>query len=487
MAYFLLHTGQPSARRLLQQVTRLHSYTSSSAVANLDTTIRYGLTDESDPAFGRVQNPRDAVLRTTSRTKMANLLRRIGIRVASAKALKNGTLGIHRQYRIPLFDLEPLACFRAEGKDAWINQRIQQIQDVFDEIAIDTDRQSRRVSRFAMRTLHALGLDHGLVSIGVAGKGVLYILDVTASPVLQGRMLELFCDAVTRYIETDEASDGQPLTEVAIGSDLEVMLRNPQGKMVLASRYFTRRGRIGCDDRSVQMDGKRLPLLEFRPDPAQNPVTLVSNLRQLMTRAAHTVNREGVEWRAGSMPFRPYCTGGHIHFSGVPFSSYFVRVLDNYLGIPLMLIEDNKTAELRRPKYGFLGDVRMKPWGFEYRTPASFIVSPEVTAAAFCLAYVIAVHHRELPVYDVYEPNVQFAFYQGEKERLRPLIERNLTQVRKLRTYEQYREMIEPFFRMIETGATWDENMDVRLAWGVPLTKSRLDHQVKIRRRQAIS
>ncbi len=485
MAYFLLHSGQPSAKRLLQQIARLHPYTSSSAVANMDTTIRYGMSNESDPPHGRVLNPRDAVARTASRTQMASLLRKVGIRVASVKALKNGQIGINRQYRIPLFDLEPLACFRMEGKPAWINQRIQRLQDTFDEIALDTDLQSRRVARYTVRVLHALGLDHGMVSIGVDGKGLLYVLDVTPNPILQGRMLELFRQAVLRYINREESNDAYSASDIQIGSDMEVMLRNQQGKMVLASRYFGRRGPIGCDNRSVQMDGKRLPLLELRPEPDENPITVVANLKQLMTDASSTINRKGVEWRAGSMPFRPYSTGGHIHFSGVPYSSHFVRVLDNYLGLPLMLIEDQRTASLRRPRYGFLGDVRLKDWGFEYRTPASFIVSPEVTAAVFCLAYVLAVHHRDLPVIDIYEPNIQLAFYQGEKERLRPLAERNFMHIRLLRTYEQYREQIEPLFRMVEMGLVWDEDTDIRIAWGVPLAKPQ--RTGVRRRRQRIS
>ncbi|GMA59105.1 hypothetical protein GCM10025858_36080 [Alicyclobacillus sacchari] len=169
--------------------------------------------------------------------------------------------------------------------------------------------------------MHALGLDFGLVSIGVSDKGLLQVLDVSATPILEGRVLELYRDAVTRFVEReDQARRGGP-TNVLLGTDVEVMLRNAQGKMVLASNYFPRRGRIGCDDRSVNFDGRRLPLMELRPAPDAHPNGLILNLRATMREASEKINRANVEWRANSMPFRPYCTGGHIHFSGVPLSS----------------------------------------------------------------------------------------------------------------------------------------------------------------------
>jgi hypothetical protein len=469
MTYYLLHAGQPSAQRLLKRVPRLHVYRSSTAVGSSDVVIRWGETTESDSSHGKILNPYDSVLRTKNRMAMGKFLRRVGIRfMLTEKKDAENNQRIIRQYRIPYFDLSALACFRSDRGAAWINQRIQRLQESFREVPFDDDKVTTRAIQLGMRTLHSLGLDHGLVSIGMGPHGILHVLDVTTNPILQGRLLDLYKQALEDYIDQDERLAKSGVGPFLLGSDMELMLCNSTGKLVLASKYLSRKGKVGCDDRSIQFDGQRLPLMELRPDPDDTPIGLLANLRSTMMEAATKINNTHIQWRAGSMPFRPYCTGGHLHFSNVPFSSHFIRVLDNYLGVPLMMVEDPLTARLRRPRYGFLGDVRHKNYGgFEYRTPGSFLVSPDVTAAAYCLAYVLAVHHRELPVFDIYEENMQSAFYLNRTDVMRPVVERNLTYLRRLAGYDRYKEYIDPLFEMIQDGLTWDEQVDVKAVWAI--------------------
>jgi hypothetical protein len=470
VAYFLLHNGQPSARRLLSRIERLRRYTSVSEITNSDFVIRYGASDESDPVSGNIINRQNAILRTSSRTKMARFLRKTGVRFVLPSGAESGDAArFIRHYRIPFFDMQPLACFRADAGMAWINKRIQRIQPDFHETAPYEDKISTRACQLASRTLQALGLDFGLVSIGLGPKGVVHVIDVTPSPILEGRMLELYAQAIIDFIDREERLSHTGLQHVILGTDVELMLRNPEGKLVLASAYFPRKGRIGCDDRSVAYDGKRLPLVELRPEPDANPLNLVTNLRDVLAEGVLKLNRQKVEWRGGSMPFRPYCTGAHIHFSNVPFSSQFAKVLDNYLGLFLMAVEDPVTAKLRRPKYGFLGDVRQKSHGgFEYRTPASFVVDRSVTTAAFCLAHLAALYHRELPWFDIYDAGMQNAFYKNDVDTLWSILQRNMERIRGLPLYDRYREHIEPLFEMINSRKSWNENIDVRDVWGVP-------------------
>ncbi|MCL6632974.1 MAG: hypothetical protein K6T63_10105 [Alicyclobacillus herbarius] len=485
MACYLLHAGQPSAKRLLRRVSALQAYSSASAVGTKDVVLRWGPTRESDPPQGRILNSARAVARTRSRVAMGRFLRRVGIRAARDRTRGEEEERFQRQFRIPVFHLTPLACFRSDAGSAWINERIQRIQENFVEVPPDEDRLTRRAVRLAMRAVHALGLDFGLVSIGQTGKGLLSVLDITPNPVLTGRMLELFEKAVTDYI-AEETRAPEVYSGVLLGTDMELMLRNSAGKMVLASKYFGRRGPIGCDDRSIHMDGRRLPLLELRPEPDTNPLVVVNRLRDLMTEAALTINRRGVQWRAGSMPFRPFCTGGHIHFSNVPLTGHFVRVLDNYLGLPLMLVENPETAVLRRPRYGFLGDVRHKSWGFEYRTPSSFLVDRDVATAAMCLACVLAAHHRDLPVVDLYDIHLQTAFYRADQAALRQIALRNLGNLGGLAVFERFRDYIMPLVEMIEQGRTWDETVDVRVVWDIPLAKVETGRRKTVRRSQSL-
>jgi hypothetical protein len=469
VAYFLLHNGQPSARRLLSRVERLRGYTSVNEVTSSDYVIRYGVSNESDPASANIINRQNAIMRTGSRLKMGRFLRRVGVRFILPSSTESGdTTRFIRHYRIPFFDLQPIACFRADIGMAWINKRIQRVQPNFRETSPYEDKVSTRACWLGARALQALGLDYGLVSLGLGPKGVVHVIDVTPSPVLEGRMLELYARAINEFMDREERLSLTGIQQVTLGTDVEIMLRNQEGKLVLASTYFPRKGRVGCDDRSIAYDGKRLPLVELRPEPNADPLTLISNLRETLAEGVRKINRPKVEWRAGSMPFRPYCTGAHIHFSNVPLSSHFAKVLDNYLGIFLMAVENPVTAQLRRPKYGALGDIRQKNYGgFEYRTPASFIVDRGVTTAAFCLAYLIALYHRELPWFDIYDVGAQIAFYQNDVNTLWPIMQRNMERIRNLPLYDRYQEQIEVLFDMISNRKTWNENLDVRDIWGI--------------------
>lgn len=488
MACFILHSNQPSARRLASSLSRLSRYTATNAVADTDILLRWGSSDESDPPLGLVVNAKNAVERIASRVSMARFLRGVGIRVANRTNKSEEATAVSRQYRIAMFDLQPIACFRSDSGATWTKARISRVHASFQKIGVDEDRQTRRVVLLATRTLHALGLDFGLISIGASQRGLLQVMDVSATPVLDAQLLAAYKSALSDFMDREEQQRRNPATSVTLGTDVEVMLRNAQGKMVLASNYFTRHGRVGCDDRSVQFDGKRLPLMELRPDPETTPNGLLVNLRSAMLEASEHINRSAVVWRAGSMPFRPYCTGGHVHFSGIPLSARFVRALDNYLGLPLMAVEDQQTASRRRPKYGALGDVRQKEYGgFEYRTPASFVCSREATVAAIHLAHFLAINYRDLPISDIYHFGTQTAFYGGQTQVLRPHILRNIETIRHHVAYSQYREYLEPLFTMIEQGRTWDESRDVRIEWDVPVQRAkRAAGKQRQRRKRAV-
>lgn len=486
MAYYLLHRNQPSAKRLLANLSRLNRYVATNTVSDSDVLLRWGATNESDPSQGVVLNNRESLERIASRVQMGKFLRRVGVRVAARTTKAGEATSFSRQYRIPMFDLVPIGCFRSDSGANWTKARISRVHASFQEISVTEDKQTRRAVFLATRTLHALGLDFGMISIGVGQKGLLQVMDVTATPVLEGRMLELYKEAMVSFIDREEQARRGSLAVVTLGTDVEVMLRNAQGKMVLASNYFSRKGRVGCDDRSVNYDGKRLPLMELRPAPDISPGGLVTNLRTAMREASDRINRPLVEWRAGSMPFRPYCTGGHIHFSGIPFSSRLVKALDNYLGLPLMAVEDRRLASLRRPKYGYLGDIRHKDYGgFEYRTPASFVCHREVSIAAFHLAHFLALNYRDLPIPELYSQTTQIAFYDGQLGLLRPLILRNIETVRHHSAYSQYREYVEPLFAMVEQGRTWDENRDVRVEWDIPVRRLRRKQGTRTRQLRA--
>ncbi|ASS75546.1 hypothetical protein CIG75_11485 [Tumebacillus algifaecis] len=370
--------------------------------------------------------------------------------------------------------------FRADSKSLWLDGGVSNSQEKFREVPMDEDVYAERAVRLSLRSLHALGLDFGMVSIGITSTDRTICLDVTASPKLNGRLLELFEDALQAFITRDRSEErsfeqhGRNPNPFVIGTDLEFMLRSSRGKMVLASKYLPRIGAVGCDDRSLNLDGERFPLAEIRPSPARSPGELMNNIRHTMQSAAAAITARNVQWVAGSMPFTRFPIGGHVHFSDVTFSSRLVKALDNYVGFPVMMIEAGQTAVKRRRKYGYLGDVRFKDHGgFEYRTPGSFLVTPEITEAVIYLSYLVVMHYRELNLDLFSKPSRQRQFYRAYKGELKSNFERIWRGIEATSTYKQYKNSLQIIPEMVRQGISWNEASDLRKTWNLPLPAER--------------
>jgi len=489
MGYLLLHSGQPSAKRLVKRVAECTGVTSVDPVAGQDVVIRWGNVEGDDSKASWTLNPRQAIENTLSRSRMFRLLKQGGVysptladaeqwpssNLPSEVTLDSGmNVKIARHYLVPLFDMQPLALFRSDSKDVWLDQQVSQPRNGFREVTFDEDEYATRAVRMAMRSLHALGLDFGLVTVGITARDRTICLDVSATPKMTGRMLDLFAEAMESFIERDQMQElewgmyGQHNQPLMLGTDLEFMLRSSQGKMVLASRFLKRNGRVGCDDRTVNHDGKRFPLAELRPDPAGTPEELMDKLGEAMQEANGLITSRSVQWLAGSMPFTNFPIGGHIHFSRFPFSSRFVKALDNYLGLPVMMIEASQTSIKRRPRYGFLGDIRFKSHGgFEYRTLGCWLVSPEISYAVLALAYVVAMHYRDLKISLFDSPNKQKQFYNSDKSALRQDFEAIWKEIEKTSTYRRYHKVLDVIPDMIRQGIAWNEAVDLKQSWGL--------------------
>lgn len=173
-------------------------------------------------------------------------------------------------------------------------------------------------------------------------------------------------------------------TKLTIGTDPELVLSR-RGAIIKAGDVIHER------DSKFGVDGHPYTA-ELRPDPAIHPRDLVESIRKtLSSRAEQLAN---YLWLAGPWALdKPL--GGHIHF-GVPFEDKFRVALNWRFGALLGMIEPEKEAKQRRTfpfyngkPYGALGDIREKKWGFEYRTPGSYIVSPGVTLGALAVAKAI--------------------------------------------------------------------------------------------------
>ena len=473
MTYYLLHGNQSSALRLARRTPRLTAVRELPHIAADDVVIRFGNQKGDDGGHWTV-NRLEALAIAKSRAHMARVLAAAGVKAASAAGLAGGRAQYVRYYQVPVFDLRPLSCFRTEAKHIWLGRRIAEVVDSFTELTGEYDEQARRVSLLAVRAVHALGLEFALVSLAVNPYGRPVIVDVSPTPVLRGRVLELYAEACGEYIDAMERSRVGPPANFLLGTDLEFMLKGKHGKIVLASRFFSPKGVVGCDERSLGGDRSKRPLAELRPEPARTPEELCQNIEAAIQLANRRTPRPFPQWMAGSAPFDRFPIGGHIHFSGIPYTSRLIHLLDVYIGLPLMLIEDPVTAVRRRPRYGFLGDIRHKGYGgFEYRTPASFLVDPDIALGALSLAYLTALNQHALPYFPLHREESMQAFYRSDRDSLLPLVESVRAELRRLPQYARYRDAVEPIFTMIQNDEVWDEAIDVRTAWGIELKAAR--------------
>ncbi|MDI3256318.1 MAG: hypothetical protein QJR01_01080 [Kyrpidia sp.] len=479
MPVIVLHSGQASAKRLQRRLARMVEDEEPSQLPSV--VIRWGNPEVPDPRGSTVLNGSNAVHRASVRERVWTLLARYGIHTPKESPESEiRRLNLVRQYRIPVFDHAALSCFRSEDRNIWINRRLSRIREDYVEFPEESDRETVRACRLAVRATHALGLDFALVSLGVGPKGRLYVLDVSPTPVLNGRLFDLFGDAFASYVELCVRQPDPP--RPILGADLEFMLRGQTGKIVPASRYFPRRGEVGCDDRTLHGNAGILPLAEIRPAAAASPIRLVRHIRDALVEAARLCPTRKVKWIAGSMPFRGFPIGGHIHVSGVEPGSRLVRALDTYIALPVALLEDPGSARVRRQKYGFLGDIRRKSHGgFEYRTPGSWLVSPEISTAVLCLADIVVRHHRELKEWPFADPEVQAAFYDSDRSVLKPIFTTVWKQLKELSSYQMYEDYLSIIPWMIEQDLTWDESVDIRDTWDIPVPGKKIRTKTGVR------
>lgn len=334
-----------------------------------------------------------------------------------------------------------------------------------------TDRHGKMVTKImemAIHSVHLLGLDFARVEIALDSDDSPLITDVDPAPKLTSRLAHLYGEALSHYVaELTAYLNAGEATPIRMGADPEFMLRHREtGKMIMASRFFPNLGPVGCDARTVRIGGKHHPLAELRPEPDSSPRRLVENIRRTMALALKLAPFRNVEWVAGSLPFRGYPVGGHVHFSGVRLNSVMLRALDNYLGIPVMLMEYPKTAKARRRRYGRLGDHRYKEHGgFEYRTLSSWLISPAVTRAILALASLVSRYFILLRENRLDTHRDQRAFYQNDKAYFRDWFTQMWRQLTMLPGYENLADDLTPIYDLVTSRRVWSENEDIRRAW----------------------
>ena len=253
---------------------------------------------------------------------------------------------------------------------------------------------------------------------------------------------------------------------LTIGADPEFLVYR-DGQKVSANSVLpsSTRAEIGTDGCSSTG--------ELRPAATKDPLQLVENVSILLNKLnAYHLNGE-YEIVAGNGS-RNNTTGGHIHF-GMRKSVGLIRLFD-WVSIYLQPLEPKASAKSRRRSYGELGTtggefnlsgVRDQPWGFEYRTPCSWITTPEIAKGMLAIYFVIADHYKTYPNFATMPEityDMDYKFRNYEKIEGADAI---LAVIRSCRKYRKYRTEIEAVISKVGRRPAWTEEFNILPAWGI--------------------
>lgn len=388
------------------------------------------------------------------------LLRMSGLPVTPGTRTQPGW----RTYRINLYQDHVLEISKSDEPQQWLLHPWK--SPSFQTVSLQqNDPELQLVKNLAARGLYAAGLDAGQLIIVAASAHRAKVVQVL--PDWPVRDADRYLQAARQWWERRQRLQPQELHK--LGADPEFALRktgNDGNEMALASHYLKVAGTVGCDTTRYreELAMHQHPVAELRPEPAEDPDELFFRVREALQLAYAKIDDPAIECLAGGMPFHGYPIGGHIHFSGLIPTFSLRRKLDAYLALPLVLIED-EGCRARRKRYGFLGDVREKVYGFEYRTLPSWLVHPVVARGVLHLSRLIATSHSQLDA----KPHLRLplikAYYRGEKAVLEPYVRQVWEELSRLPGYRLSRVHLDRYFSCLLSGESWPASVDLRKTW----------------------
>ncbi|RXI97932.1 hypothetical protein DS745_16390 [Anaerobacillus alkaliphilus] len=190
--------------------------------------------------------------------------------------------------------------------------------------------------------------------------------------------------------------------QLSFGADLELMLKSEK-----TGRYMNGEMLKGYQfgfDQAIALYQSKVyhPIIEIRPKPASDMNNLHRNLLALFTQLIDEIDNYQLTTITEPNPTGRFFLGGHLHFGNIPFTFKHVRVLDQFVAIPLSIVEKNPSYR-RRNNYGRLGSVRKNDYnGFEYRVlPTWFQHIPNSLPLLLWVEHLLEnVSRLEVPFFD---------------------------------------------------------------------------------------
>jgi hypothetical protein len=126
--------------------------------------------------------------------------------------------------------------------------------------------------------------------------------------------------------------------------------------------------------------------------------------------------------------------GGHIHLGGEFFplnddwgKIWAIRMMDIFLGVPSLFLDQDPTSLIRRKLYGGAGDHRPKPYGVEYRSPSNFwVATPELSGLIYDICEFVldvCVNEQHEQIYSIHEKKIVNVINKWDKKAAKPYME----------------------------------------------------------------
>jgi hypothetical protein len=261
-----------------------------------------------------------------------------------------------------------------------------------------------------------------------------------------------------------------------IGADPEFLALNSDNEIVTPQGYGGTNVPLGADGGGDNF--------EIRPDPSYNPLEVVWNIRQcFLNKVAEKPKLLHCKWMSGSGVFIKnydeyngsssqdfYPLGGHLHFGVKRLNARVTTLLlSQFLGPCTVLIESAKEAKRRRSHYyGYANDFREQPYGFEYRTPSSWLSSPYVAAAVLCLAKVVMFEILNTPKFrNPHYTNSSDIGNSVQLAKLKEVFPRVWKQIETMHLYPNYEPYLKLIPFLINNKLTWQTKASMQETWGI--------------------
>lgn len=247
---------------------------------------------------------------------------------------------------------------------------------------------------------------------------------------------------------------------ITIGTDPEFLLVDRSGSIRGASNYDFFYSTSSSSE--IGRDGAGTPV-EIRPRPSNITEIdiLCDNIKRLFRKVAKYCHPQRLKLYAGANYKGNRPIGGHIHFGSPEMRrsrhrEKLIHVLDTHW-TPIInhFLPSRHIATRVNSGYGKLGSWESKSYGFEYRTPWSFLMSPYLTRVGFSLASLLAYHYKKIPYdYDLFNDVWDYYKHLDDTKRLKNIYSQIKPKILNLMSYKsinkQHNGDILSMFNLIE-------------------------------------